>query len=746
MALVTSSSLRWAWVAVMTAAAVAGCGGGGGSTATTPTPPPPPPPPPPVVCTPLIDSTGASVACTDPLFADTGGGDGGDAAGGDGSAGDGAPIAGGQVTLLDNAGKTVRATTDAQGYYRVNLTRLTAPFVLTATSADGKLSYRSFRIQPQKLRGFVTMNITGLTDKLASDIAVANGKSGAKDLTPAMLAANPSAVSTALASLITTIRPQIQAAALEPANFDPLGTFFRPNLTGMDLVLETVAVYYDASGATQIVGKPQTACTAPSSWAAGANVCFPTSNPGFVASGSSARLVDSTGALVGTADFSCSNGVLTATGTPSCAPPTPVNCSAPSATWAVGSSSCSADSAPTPISAGARLTLTDSQGGTAGSITYACTNGELSTVGTPSCTTLPVACSPPASTWSTGGNTCTSDSPTGVLASGGQVTLSDSQAPTTGAVTYACSNGALSVVGSATCVNSAAACAAPTALWSVGGNSCQSDVTPIGLNSGATATLNDTTGATSGSITYACSNGTLAIQGTPSCFGTALCAAPSANWTVGSLACTSDVAPKPFNSGTTQTLADNVGTTNGIIAYTCTNGTVAVQGTPTCYTPVVCAAPPSLWTAAGNTCTSDRPTTPIDDGGSLTLTDSSAPLVGSTTYSCVRGVLAQNSGATCQPATTEKSCDFPANFGWSPASTTFFCTADVTSAVTILSGSSYTYFDTVGPTTGSSTWSCKDGSPTNVSTVCSFGSASGAAFTVRRPASGRPGVSAPGRP
>jgi hypothetical protein len=188
-----------------------------------------------------------------------------------------------------------------------------------------------------------------------------------------------------------------------------------------------------------------------------------------------------------------------------------------------------------------------------------------------------------------------------------------------------------------------------------------------------------------------------------------------------------------------------VGTTNGIIAYTCTNGTVAVQGTPTCYTPVVCAAPPASWTATGNTCTSDRPTTPIDDGGSLTLTDSSAPLTGRITYACVKGTLTQSGSATCTTAVVGKSC-VTTPPSWAPSASSFFCSADDPSPVTIASGSNFTWNDTVGPYVGFLTQSCKDGIVTPVASSCDIGSASGAAFTVRRPASGKVGVSAPGRP
>ena len=189
-----SCRLHWIWVSALAAMALAGCGGGGGGGGET-TPPPPPPPPPPT-CQPIIDSSGTPVACTDALWA--GGGDSGDAAGADGTAGDGDPLVGATIRLTDAAGRTATAVTDSQGYYRMNVTRMTAPFTLMLTTADGKPYHHGYTLATPKSRGFITINISGLTDKLCSDMAVLAGKTGAGQLTPALLAANPSAASAAI--------------------------------------------------------------------------------------------------------------------------------------------------------------------------------------------------------------------------------------------------------------------------------------------------------------------------------------------------------------------------------------------------------------------------------------------------------------------------------------------------------------------------------------------------------------------
>src|SRR5512140_2644197 len=195
---------RAVWVAAVTCLVLAGCGGGGGGGDTTVAP-----------SVKILDSFGNVVVA--------GGADGvgpGDS-GGDGTAGDGAPIVGGVVTVTDVNGKSVSATTDAQGYYRVKLTGMTPPFVLKVTRPDGKVRH-SLSVKAPQTNGFINMNISGLTDKVASDVARAGGKNGAADLTPQIVAANVAVISQSVSSLSSTLQPVISAA--DVSNFDPLGT------------------------------------------------------------------------------------------------------------------------------------------------------------------------------------------------------------------------------------------------------------------------------------------------------------------------------------------------------------------------------------------------------------------------------------------------------------------------------------------------------------------------------------------
>src|SRR5512140_2979957 len=231
---------RAAWVAAVTCLVLAGCGGGGGGGDTAVVPPP---------AVHILDSFGNEVVA--------GGADGvgpGDS-GGDGTAGDGVPIVGGVVTLTDINGKSVSATTDAQGYYRVKLTGFAPPFAVSVKRPDGIVRH-SLSVKAPQTNGFINMNISGLTDKVASDVARAAGKNGAADLTPQIVASNAGVISQSVSSLRSSLSTVITAAGVDPNIFDPLGTPFRPDGKGIDFVLDNTVVVIAADGSTQVSVSP----------------------------------------------------------------------------------------------------------------------------------------------------------------------------------------------------------------------------------------------------------------------------------------------------------------------------------------------------------------------------------------------------------------------------------------------------------------------------------------------------------
>ncbi|GAC1599816.1 MAG: hypothetical protein NVS3B2_01420 [Ramlibacter sp.] len=236
------------WLAAgLAAMALVACGGGGGGGYSDPGPAAGTTPAPAIR---IVDSFGVELQAGD------GGGVGAGDAGSDGTAGEGKPIVGGVVVITDLNGKSVSAVTDAQGYYRAKVTGFQPPFVAKVTKTDGKTLY-SLNVKALKVNGFITVNITGLTDKIASDVARAGGKLGAGALTPQIVSANPGALTESLNQLRSTIAPVISAAGFtDPNSFDPLSTPFRPNGTGYDKVLDNVVVTVGADGQTQLVVSP----------------------------------------------------------------------------------------------------------------------------------------------------------------------------------------------------------------------------------------------------------------------------------------------------------------------------------------------------------------------------------------------------------------------------------------------------------------------------------------------------------
>lgn len=267
-----------------------------------------------------LSRVGPSICAIQPHMVDSFGGDGGSADGGasgDGSAGDGAPIVGGLVKVVDTTGKQATATTDFQGYFRVKLTGMVPPLVASVTRPDGVIRHSVFT-RPLKINGYVFIAITGLTDKIASDVARAAGFPGATALTPAMVAANLGAIDESLNDLRTdpVVAAAVLMAGLDPATFDPLYTPFRPDHTGYDLVLDNVVVGTDETGATVV---RSINCPTPASWTVGANTCTADAgSPSTIPSGTTVILYDSFSPTYGSVAYSCLRAVLSAPILPSC--------------------------------------------------------------------------------------------------------------------------------------------------------------------------------------------------------------------------------------------------------------------------------------------------------------------------------------------------------------------------------------------------------------------------------------------
>lgn len=235
------------------AAMLAACGGGadsttdtggGGGTPTTCT-------------TNFTDSFGNQVTCAtmktlagaEFVGGDSGSGD----AGADGTGADGAAIANATIRITDANGKVVTTTTDATGYFRVNIGGLKQPLVAAVQRSNN--AWRSAMvevIQPGRSQ-FYTLNLTGLTDLVLTELASASGVSGGSNaVTPAVLTANSSRLPTAVQTVNQRVAAQLQAAGLSTSTFNPLTSAFRADSTGYDQVLDSVTITKSSDGTTTL--------------------------------------------------------------------------------------------------------------------------------------------------------------------------------------------------------------------------------------------------------------------------------------------------------------------------------------------------------------------------------------------------------------------------------------------------------------------------------------------------------------
>lgn len=147
------------------------------------------------------------------------------------------------VIITDATGKTSASNvrTGSDGYYRVKVNGFKPPLVIHVDDAAHGAVLYSFSTKALKTNGFITVNTTTITDKIASDLAISAGGTGASDLTPQMVSrALPSDIARFTNALNNTSNPNNFADLVSLAdisNYDPIGVPFVTNYTGYDNLL-----------------------------------------------------------------------------------------------------------------------------------------------------------------------------------------------------------------------------------------------------------------------------------------------------------------------------------------------------------------------------------------------------------------------------------------------------------------------------------------------------------------------------
>lgn len=194
----------------------------------------------------VVDTTGGGTSTGDGGIGSSSGGD----SGADGTAGDGAPIVGGLVTITDANGLSITATTNFQGYYSANISGFKSPLIGNVTK--GSRTLYTFSTKVAATNKTVTINITGITDKIVSDIAVLAGKDSARKITAADIVANKNNIAGVIANVNNSIASILTANGLNPATFDPINTPFTTNHKGYDAVLDALLITNGPAAPTRI--------------------------------------------------------------------------------------------------------------------------------------------------------------------------------------------------------------------------------------------------------------------------------------------------------------------------------------------------------------------------------------------------------------------------------------------------------------------------------------------------------------
>jgi glucoamylase len=220
----------------------------------------------------------------------------------------GTALTGATVVVIDANGKTVSATSGANGVYSVSLTGLSAPLLITAADPSGVSgTLYSVVANPNTANGApVTANVTPLTTAVA---ALMTQSGNPADLTGNASAITSSAITTAETTLDAAIAPILSANSV-PASFDPIATTFAPNQTGADAVIDSIAVTPSASGSgLQItsLANPDTAIQLSSSTSVSTALAAPAQPANYLANLQASLTACASDVQGGTTDTSDSN-------------------------------------------------------------------------------------------------------------------------------------------------------------------------------------------------------------------------------------------------------------------------------------------------------------------------------------------------------------------------------------------------------------------------------------------------------
>lgn len=156
-----------------------------------------------------------------------------------GVAATGAPLSGALILLTDKNGKTVSTTANEDGTYSLDVTGLTAPFVIVATGAvgDAQTTQASIVSDAPAAGSSSTANINPLTNAIATLLSSGSDPSA---LNSNLGSVTASSISNATA-LLNTALGGLASASGAKSNFNPITDTATANGTGFDKLLDNLS-------------------------------------------------------------------------------------------------------------------------------------------------------------------------------------------------------------------------------------------------------------------------------------------------------------------------------------------------------------------------------------------------------------------------------------------------------------------------------------------------------------------------
>ena len=159
-------------------------------------------------------------------------------------------MVGATITIKDANGTSATKTADSAGSYSFDVTDLTAPFVITATTqvGDTQLTLTSMLAEKPTAGSNGVANVTPLTNAMAALLAPNGNPEELAATGVSKTAVTKAKLDDVAAKIRAAIENILKDAGLDSTKFDPVSTVFTANRQGADRVLELVRVELTGQG------------------------------------------------------------------------------------------------------------------------------------------------------------------------------------------------------------------------------------------------------------------------------------------------------------------------------------------------------------------------------------------------------------------------------------------------------------------------------------------------------------------